>query len=57
MVLFSIISLRQSFPPVGAGGGSVGMSYPSTCEASTELGSVFLMMGLRVKPLGTKRDC
>lgn len=57
MALFSIIVLRQSFPPIGAGGGSVGLSYPSTCEASTELRSVFLVMGLRVKPLGTKWDC
>lgn len=57
MALFSIIALCQSFPPIGAGGGSVGLSYPSTCEASTELRSVFLVMGLRVKPLGTKWDC
>lgn len=36
VALFIIILPRQSFPPVGAGGGSGVLTYPSTCEASTE---------------------
>lgn len=60
MVLFSIVLPRQSFPPVHAGRGSGVLSYPSTCEASTEgveLGSVCWCWGLCVQPLGTEQGC